>query len=319
MKRLRIGVVGVGVMGRRHVEKVMALRAAGAPVELVGVADVDGNRCRQVAQEHRTWAPPDADRLFRECDAAIVAVPTVAHEGVVAAALAADLDVLVEKPIAFSTQEATALLALAAERGRVLRVGHSEWFNPATRVLRDQVQAPRFVDVQRLGPFPARGTDVDVVRDLMIHDIDILQRVLGEEPAEVVAVGVPVVTDKVDLANARLRFPSGCIANLTVSRIARQTVRKMRLFERDAFFSVDFLRQRARIHRRGDAVGKPWPEIETERVEYAPEDALLMQLRAFVDDVEKRDVPTASARAATAALRTALRVVSAIESQPELG
>lgn len=319
MNRLRIGVIGVGVMGRRHIEKVLALREAGARIELAGVADIDGNRCNGVARDHGTWGAPDAGALFRECEAAIVAVPTVAHEAVVAAALEADLDVLVEKPIAFSTQQADALVALAGSRGRVLRVGHSEWFNPATRVLRGQARAPRFVDAQRLGPFPARSIDVDVIRDLMIHDIDILQRVLGEEPQEVVALGVPVVTDKVDIANARLRFPSGCVANLTASRIARQSVRKMRVFQRDAFLSVDFLRQRARVHRRREAVGEAWPEIEADRIDYQREDALLMQLRAFVDDVEKRDAPTVSAQAATAALRTALRVVDAIEFQPELG
>jgi predicted dehydrogenase len=305
-------------MGRCHVEKVAALREAGARIDLAGVVDLDAGRAGEVAAAHASWAAPDAAALFRESDAVIVAVPTLAHHEIVSAALDADLDVLVEKPIAHSVEEATDLVARADRRGRVLRVGHVEWFNAATRVIRSRVCAPRFVEVRRLGPFPSRGTDVDVVRDLMIHDIDILQQVLGEEPNRIEALGVPVITDRVDIANARVSFPSGCIADLTASRVSGAPVRKMHFFQQDGFFSIDFLSQRAWVYRRvreRDA----WPEVEKERIHFEPEDALLMQLRAFVDDVEKRDAPTASAHSAVGALRTAQRVIEAIPPQPELG
>jgi len=316
--RLRIGVVGVGHMGRRHVERVGVLREAGARVALSGVMDLDARRAAEVAATHASWAAPDAAALFRESDAVIVAVPTVAHHGIVSVALDADLDVLVEKPIANTTEQAVSLVDQAERRGRVLRVGHSEWFNPATRVIRSRVCAPRYVEARRLGPFPARATDVDVVRDLMIHDLDILQQILREEPSRVEALGVPVITDKVDIANARVCFPSGCVADLTASRVSGEPVRKMHFFQRDGFFSVDFLAQRARVYRRVQA-GDGWPRIEKERLSFEPEDALLMQLRAFVDDVEKRDAPTASAHAAVGALRTAMRVIEAIPPQPEFG
>ena len=318
MTPLRIGVVGVGHMGVRHVQKVGALREAGARIDLSGVVDLDAERAAEVAATHSSWAAPDAAALFRESEAVIVAVPTVAHHEIVSAALDADLDVLVEKPIAYTTEEAVALVTKAERRERVLRVGHLEWFNAATRVIRSRVCAPRFVEVRRVGPFPARATDVDVVRDLMIHDIDILQQVLGEEPDRIEALGVPVITDKVDIANARVSFPSGCIADLTASRVSGEAVRRMHFFQRDGFFSVDFLSQRARVYRRVET-GGDWPRIEKERIRFVPEDTLLMQLRAFVDDVEKRDAPTASAHSAVGALRTALRVIEAIPPQPELG
>ena len=318
MTRLRIGVVGVGHMGRLHVHKIEGLREAGARVELAGVVDLDADRAEAVAAGHGSWAAPGAAVLFRECDAAIVAVPTASHHAVASAALAAGLDVLVEKPIAQTPEQAVALVAQAERLGRVLRVGHSECFNPAMRVIRSRVRAPRYVEARRLGPFPARGTDVDVVRDLMIHDLDILQQVLGEEPDRIEALGVPVLTDKVDIANARVCFPSGCIADLTASRVSGKRVRKMHFFQSDGLFSVDFLTQRARVHRRIRNGGE-WPRIEKERIRFEPEDALLAQLRAFVDDIDKRDAPTVSAHTAIGALRTSMRVIDAIAPHPEFG
>jgi predicted dehydrogenase len=196
-------------------------------------------------------------------------------------------------------------------------VGHLEWYNAAARVVRSQVRAPRFVEVRRLGPFPARATDVDVVRDLMIHDIDILQQVLGDEPSRIEALGVPVITDQIDIANARIVFPSGCIADLTASRVSNSPVRKMRFFQRDGFFSVDFLAQSANVYRRVTD-GGAWPRVAKQRVHFEPEDSLLTQLRAFLDAVEKREVPAASACSALGALRTALRVIEVMPSLQDL-
>ena len=317
MKTVRIGIVGVGHMGRLHAEKVVALRDAGANVELAGVYDVDAARARDTALGLGVSAAPDAGSLYRECDAVVAAVPTVAHHEVARSALEAGLDVLVEKPIAARLDEAEDLIAVAEAGKRVLQVGHLEWFNAAARVIQSHVRAPRFVEVRRLGPFPARATDVDVIRDLMIHDIDILQQVLGEEPSRIEALGVPVITDKVDIANVRIEFPSGCIADLVASRVSRSSVRKMRFFQRDGVFSIDFARQSAAIYRRIVDDDQAWPRVEREKVRFEPEDALLTQLRAFVDAVEKRDNPLATARTGLGALRTALRVVDAIPSYDE--
>jgi predicted dehydrogenase len=200
-------------------------------------------------------------------------------------------------------------------------VGHLEWFNTAMEVIRARIRRPRFAEVHRIGPFPDRCTDVDVVRDLMIHDLDILQQLLGEEPERVEAIGVSVMTDTVDIANARLVFPGGCIANLTASRVSTVPVRRLRLFERDACFDVDFLARSAAVARRPDPGGVP-PlasdplDVEVEELKTEAEDTLLAQLRAFVTAVEKRRLPEPSA---VGALRTALRVVAAMPSIDPVG
>ena len=317
MTTLRIGVVGVGHMGQRHAEKTLALCESGADVRLAGVADADVERARRVASAFGVCAARDAATLFREADAVVVAVPALHHYAVVRDALEAGLDVLVEKPLAATLEQGQALLELAEQDGRVLQVGHLEWFNAATRVIHSRIRSPRFVEVHRMGPFPARGTDVDVVRDLMIHDIDILQQILGEEPESIEAIGTPVITDQIDIANARVRFPSGCIADLTASRVSRTPRRKMRFFQRDGYFSIDFLAQSASIRQRLEDPCEERPRIEVEKLKFDPEDALLAQLSAFVDAVRKRDAPTDSATSALGALRTALRVIDAMASFDE--
>jgi len=314
---LRIGVVGVGHMGQRHAEKTLALRESGADVTLAGVADADVERARSVASALGVPAARDTAALLRQADAVVVAVPTVHHYAVVRDALEAGLDVLVEKPLTATLEQGQALLELAEQHARVLQVGHLEWFNAATRVIHSRIRSPRFVEVHRMGPFPARGTDVDVVRDLMIHDIDILQQILGEEPERIEAIGTPVITDKIDIANARVRFPSGCIADLTASRVSKTPRRKMRFFQPDGYFSIDFLAQSASIRQRLEGGCDGRPRIQVEKLTFDPEDALLAQLRAFVDAARKRDAPTDSATSALGALRTALRVIDAMPSFDE--
>jgi predicted dehydrogenase len=233
-------------------------------------------------------------------------VPTLAHFGVARSVLDAGLHLLIEKPIAATLEEAVLLVQLAERRGRVLQVGHQEWFNAAMRVVRERIDRPRFAEIHRLGPFPERGSDVDVVRDLMIHDIEILQQLLGAEPERVDAV----------VANARLGFPGQCIANLTASRVSATPLRKLRLFQRDAYFSIDFLERRATLFRRLPSEGAS-PRIEVEELKTDPEDALLAQLQVFV--AAARGEPAApgaqrgvSGEVAVAALRTALRVIDAM-------
>jgi predicted dehydrogenase len=235
---------------------------------------------------------------------------------VVDAALQANLDVLVEKPIAATVAQGEDLLRAARERGRMLQVGHQEWFNPALRIVREQIRAPRFVEAHRLNFFSNRGTDVDVVRDLMIHDLDILQQLLGEAPASIDAIGTPVITSQLDIANARLVFPDGCIANLTASRVSLTPMRKIRFFQRDGYFSIDFLSQSVAIFKRLAGDGIEPPRVEMEELKIDPDDVLVAQLRAFVDAVRTRSVTGVggSGSDALGALGTALRVIDAMPS-----
>lgn len=315
---VRIGVAGVGHMGRLHAAKVAALAAEEGRVALAGVADLDAARAREVGETFGTRHESEFRRLLPDLDALIVAVPTVSHAEVVGAALAAGTDVLVEKPIAAGLAEAEKLLAAARESGRVLQVGHLEWFNAAMRTVADSIRRPRFVEAHRLGPFPARATDVDVVRDLMIHDLDIVQRLVGEEPVRLEAIGVPVVTDRVDIANARLTFPGGCVANLTASRVSPTPLRKIRFFQPEGYFSIDFLEQGVVIARRGPKGEDGTRGVEIERLAIDREDALLAQLRAFAGAVASRRIEAGRGDEGLSALRTALRVVEAMPPAPEL-
>jgi len=278
----------------------------------VGVADPDLAAAQELAERHGTRFTAHAEELFSLADAAIVAIPTVGHYTAVRAALLASLDVLVEKPIAATVDEGKRLLSLARELGRVLQVGHQEWFNPALRVIRERIHRPRFVEAHRLSPFPDRATDIDVVRDLMIHDLDILQQILGEEPIHIEAVGVAVLTSQVDFANARLTFPGGCVATLTASRVSRIASRELRFFQSNGCFSIDLLAQSASIVHLTPGDSGDTGEVRTERLEVDRADALLDQLRDFVRAVQTREPPQVAAADAFGALRTAVRVIEAM-------
>ncbi len=312
MSAIRIAVIGAGHMGRLHTHKVATLCERTRSVSLVGVAEVDPERRRAVAAEAATHAVADYRELIPHADAAIVAVPTVKHFEVVRDALKAGLDVLVEKPIAATPREGEELLRLARSGERVLHVGHLEWFNAALHGIREHVQRPHFVEALRMGVFPDRSTDIDVVRDVMIHDIDILQNLLGEEPERIESIGVRVISREVDIANARLTFPGGCVASLTASRVSSSPVRRLRVFQRDAYFSIDFLDQTAVALRRRVGARNGTFHIEREPLHVAREDALLSQLRAFVRSVESRDASVVRAEEALGALRTALRLIEAM-------
>jgi predicted dehydrogenase len=315
---LRIVVVGAGHMGALHARKVAELARAGDTVTLVGVADLDGQRARAVAAAHGARALAQGEEIAPLADAVIVAVPTVAHAAVVAPLLRAGLDVLLEKPIAATLEDAESLLALARRHGRVLQIGHLERFNAALRRVRERIHRPRFVEAHRLGPYPGRATDIDVVRDLMIHDLDILQHLLGEEPERIDAIGVPVLSSEIDIANARCVYPGGCVANLTASRVSGTPLRKLRLFQASGYLSIDFLTQSAvAFHRHEDPAGGA-PRIEMEKLEIDPEDALMAQLRSFVETVRTRSAPAVSGEDAVRVLRTALRVVSAMPPLDQL-
>lgn len=299
-------------MGRYHVEKVETLAAKEGRVRLAAVVDLDLERARALAASSGARAGRDLREAGTAVDAAIVAVPTVEHHAVVSSLLDAGLDVLVEKPIAASLLEAEKLLATARERGCILQVGHLEWFNAAMQRVASQIRRPRFVEGHRMGPFSARATDVDVVRDLMIHDLDIVLRLVGEEPSRVEAIGVPVVTGRVDIANARLSFPGGCVANLTASRVTPTPMRKIRFFQPEGYFSVDFLAQEVTLAQRGEPDAQGERPVRIQRLEIDRSDALLEQLRSFVDACRARGVAPGAADEGLSALRLAMRVIEAM-------
>jgi predicted dehydrogenase len=300
--------VGVGALGQHHARVYAQL----PDVRLVGVHDVSAARAEEVAARHGARAFGEVAALLAEVDAVSVAVPTVDHHRVGLTALEAGRDVLLEKPMATTLAEADDLIRVAAERRVLLQVGHIERFNPAVAVLATHAARPRFIEVHRLASFSPRSLDIDVVLDLMIHDLDIVLSLDGSEPVQVDAVGVPVLTTRVDIANARLRFASGLIANLTASRVSAEKVRKFRVFLPRTYVSLDLAARSATVHR---LVGtEERPEIATERTSAPDEEPLARQLAAFVSSVRTRSAPLVSGadgRRALALAHTILARMSA--------
>lgn len=312
MKRVRAAVVGVGYLGRFHAEKY----AADADVELVGVVDHDRERAAGIAAAVGSTAVNELRDLFGRIDCASVAVPTAAHAAVGRALLDAGIDVLVEKPIAASLDEARGLVEEAERRGRILQVGHLERFNPAIRGLDTILTDARFLECHRLAPFVERGTDVDVVLDLMIHDLDVILSIVRSEVATVEAVGVPVLTGSTDIANARLRFENGAIANVTASRASLKRERKLRIFQPDTYISLDYGEKRMRVIRRTTGADGA-ASIEAEEHPAPGEDALAEEIRAFVTAVRTRETPIVSGRAGLRAMELAYQIRSAIDEELE--
>jgi predicted dehydrogenase len=306
--QLKMGVIGVGYLGRFHAQKY-----AGLPeTELVGVADLDPERAKRVAQEFSTEAFSDYRELLPRVEAVSVAVPTSAHFTVVREALAAGLPTLVEKPLTLSVAEADELVALARERRAILMVGHLERFNSAMEELKKRVNRPRFIESHRLGFFKERGTDVDVVLDLMIHDLDHVLNLVPSPVNEIRAVGISVLSDQVDLANVRLEFLDGCIANLTASRMSFKSMRKFRLFQADAYLAVDFEDRELTIASRKEGAIGPLPGVALESKRFPQEDVLLKEIVAFVDAVQNGREPAVSGEAGRAALALALDINAAM-------
>ena len=312
MNELQIVVVGAGHMGRRHAQKVVALEDSGEPVRLVGVVDIVEHRAEDLGRKLGVPYAVDATAFLSHADAAIVAVSTLEHYKIVNQALLADCDVLVEKPIAATLDEGERLIELAEQRGRVMQVGHLEWFNNAMRVVRDRIHRPRFIEVHRLGPYSPRAVDIDVVRDLMIHDLEILHRLVGEEPERIESIGIPVLSKGIDIANARLTFPGGCVANLTASRVSHTPMRRLRFFQSDGYFSIDFLEQSTVVIRREVPYDDAPPQLKIEKLEVDLGDALLDQLRHFIEAVRTRSKPAVDGADGLGALRTAVRINDAM-------
>lgn len=307
-KDVRIGVVGVGHLGRHHAR----LLAAASGARLVGVADVSQERAAAAVAANGGEAFSDYRALIGKVDAVSIAVPTVDHLRVARDFLDAGVHVLVEKPMTATLAEAEELLALADRVGRVLAVGHTERFNPAVAAAIPLISAPRFIEVHRLSGFPDRSLDIDVVFDVMIHDLDIVLAIDRSEVLTVDAVGVPVLSPKVDIANARLKFASGCTVNLTASRISRDRVRKVRFFQRDLYVSVDYGEQELEAYRIVPRAGER-PAIEGGNVPVEKGEPLGRELQDFVDAIREGRAPRVTGRDGYRALVLATRVAEAIE------
>jgi predicted dehydrogenase len=306
-RRIRVAVAGTGEFGRNHARVYRELDS----VELVGVFDESAERAGAVAQEFQTTSFHSVEELRGRVDAVSVAVPTVAHAAVGCRLLEMGLDVLVEKPMAVNLSEADALLHAAKRNGRILQVGHVERFNPAVIAVEPILNRPLFFEVHRLGVFTPRSLDVDVIYDLMIHDLDILLALVNEPVVEVKAVGIPVLTEKVDIAHARLEFAGGAVANITASRVSTERVRKMRFFQQHEYISLDYARRDAL--RIGVKKPGPQPEFGFEKLSAPAIEPLHSELEAFVDAVRTRKEPRTNGAAGRAALELASRVMASIQ------
>lgn len=303
-KPIRVGVVGVGHLGSIHARIYSQLEGA----QLVAVCDTLPDRARAAARQHRCEALTDFRELLKRVEAVSVAVPTQQHFPVAREFLAHGIHTLVEKPITSTVEEADELLALAAKSGALLQVGHVERFNAALRRVQDSLREPRFIEVHRLAPFQPRGTEVGVVLDLMIHDIDLLLGLVRKPVRRVEAVGVKVLTPFEDIANARVTFENGAVANLTASRISREGMRKFRIFQTDTYISMDLLKQAVDIYRHKNG------GISHERLAITGEEPLRAELSAFLDSIRHQRPPPVSGREARDALALALEITRLVHN-----
>lgn len=312
-----VAVVGCGAFGRHHARIYAQLPQA----RLVGIYDHDRQRAEAAAAEYGTRALPNLESVAQVARAASVAVPTVAHAELACQLMDAGLDVLVEKPIAPSLAGADRMLATAQSQRRILAVGHLERFNPIVRLIRPRLTRPLFFEIHRLSLFTPRSLDVDVLLDLMIHDLDIVLSFVNAPLASVQAVGLPVLSRHADIANVRLAFHNGCVANLTASRVSTERVRKLRLFQPGEYISLDYARRDAQvfaIERRGGANAAAMPGIAHQHLTTEEREPLADEIAAFLECVRTRQRPEVDGAAARAALEAALRAATAMAEHATL-
>ena len=305
-EKIRVAVVGAGDFGRNHARVYRELEGA----ELIGIVDADPARAEKVAREFSTKVFPDLPSLAGSVNAASVAVPTIEHARVGCRLLELGVDVMVEKPMAASLAEADELVSAASRANRILQVGHLERFNPGITAVMPALNHPLYFEVHRLGVFTPRSLDIDVVYDVMIHDLDILLALVDAPVTEIKSIGIPVLTDKVDIAHARLDFASGAVANVTASRVSTERVRKLRFFQQHEYISVDFTRQdalRVRVVEPG-----PQPKFDFTALPSEKQEPLRAELRAFLDSVRTRRAPLVDGVAGRRALELADRVMAGI-------
>jgi predicted dehydrogenase len=305
MKKIRAAVIGVGYLGRFHAQKYASL----GDCELIAVVDADAEVATRVAAEVGTRALGDYRQLFGKVDAVSVVTPTPSHAEIAAGLLRSGAHVLVEKPIAETAEQAQQLIELARQHRRVLQVGHLERFNPAILAAEPVLKSPRFIECQRLAPFRERGTEVNVVLDLMIHDIDLVQMIVGSPVDSFDAIGTPVFSTEIDIANARLRFENGCVANVTASRVSLKTERKLRVFCDDAYMSLD-LQQKILtvIRKRVPPASAGELPVQIEEQSFAQGDALLAEIQAFIKAIRDEGPVMVTGEDGQRALRTAIAI-----------
>lgn len=311
MSKIRAAVIGVGYLGRFHAQKYAQLDAC----ELVAVVDGRQEVRDAVAAEVKTRAVADYRELLGAVDAVSVVTPTPAHFAIADAFLEAGAHVLVEKPITETPEQARALIARAASRGRVLQVGHLERFNAAILAAEPHLSTPRFMECQRLAPYKERGTDVNVVLDLMIHDIDLVQSLAGSDIVSIDAIGTPVFSGEIDIANARIRFANGCVANTTASRVSLKTERKLRIFEDAAYISLDLQQKILTLIRKRDGVPQPGQlPVSIEEANLEQGDALKSEIASFLDCIRNDRKPIVSGEDGLRALETAIRITEQVHA-----
>jgi predicted dehydrogenase len=317
---IHVAVIGAGAFGENHARVYKQLAEEGKPVRLIGVVDSDPSRADELAQKFGCRGFGSIDQLLTtrsEVTAASVAVPTISHAKVALDLINAGIDLLIEKPLTTSLKEADELISLAAAKHRIVQVGHLERFNPAVRATLPLITQPMFFEIHRLSVFTPRSLDVDVVLDLMIHDLDVVLSFVNSPVKEIRAVGLPILSDKIDIANVRLEFDSGCVANLTASRVSTERVRKLRFFQPRQYISIDYGRQDVIVFSVGDtaaeAVPSANPQIKMFKPPITGEEPLHAELNAFLDAVRTRSTPVVSLDEGRRALKLALDVTAAID------
>jgi predicted dehydrogenase len=314
VEKVRVAVVGVGYLGQFHAEKYAKMEEA----ELVSVVDIDPSRAREIAKRYRTQPLFHHEDVFNKVQAVSISVPTALHYSIARDFLLHGVDVLIEKPIANTLKETDELIGLAESKGLALQVGHLERFNGALVASEKMVQNPVFIESYRLGPFSGRGIDVDIVLDLMIHDIDILLNLLNSKVKQIHAIGLPILTSCLDIANARIEFENGCVANLTASRVSKEKTRKTRIFQSNGMLTIDYLTQKAFFtKKRVPSEKKESPEMVTEEIPVIKVDALESEVRSFLNSVRERTNVRVSGRDGKRALEMAFQIIEKIGMNPE--
>lgn len=312
MTRLKTAVIGVGYLGKFHAQKYAHLPAS----QLIGVCDTNREVARAIADEHGVEVYNDYHDLIGKVDAVSIVVPTQKHYEVAKTFLENGIHVLLEKPITSTLEQGQELVDLAEQNKLKFQIGHLERFNPAIMALENLLVEPLFIESHRIAPFNPRGADVNVILDLMIHDIDIILDFVGSPVKAIHASGVPVLSDEIDVANARLEFENGCVANVTASRISMKSERKMRIFQSDTYVTVDFQNKKLGLHRKGE--GEMYPgiaEIDSEERIFDQGDALLSEIEAFLDAIQSDSRPVVSGADGLRALATAFEITRQLTKQ----
>ncbi|MGD8925591.1 MAG: Gfo/Idh/MocA family oxidoreductase [Thioalkalispiraceae bacterium] len=312
MGSIKSAVIGVGYLGKFHAQKYAELPQS----ELIAVCDNNTEAATAVANDLGVQAINTLADLLTDIDAVSIVVPTQLHHEIAKQCLQAGKHVLLEKPMTTTVAEAEELISLAKQNNCVLQIGHLERFNPAILALEDTLKEPLFIESHRVAPFNPRGADVNVILDLMIHDIDIILDIVGADVSDIDAKGVAVLSDDVDIANAHLKFSNGCVANVTASRAGMKSERKMRIFQHDAYISVDFQNKKVGIHRKGDSEQFPGvANIDSQELAFEQGDALKAEIESFLDCIQHNKQPKVSGEAGARALATAIEITRLLSSK----